>query len=77
MGVLPLRTLRHGEFLRDKVHGISIPGEVISRMKSGEDPLAEGNRQAREMITLARELFAGVCIMPPFDHYEVLSEILG
>ena len=77
MGVLPLRTIRHGEFLRDKVHGIAVPGEVISRMENAEDPLTEGNRQAREMIILARELFAGVCIMPPFDHYEVLSEILG
>jgi len=28
------------------------------------------------MLSVARENFTGVCIMPPFDHYEVLTDIL-
>ena len=32
--------------------------------------------KASEMLAVARENFAGACLMPPFDHYEVLFEIL-
>jgi homocysteine S-methyltransferase len=38
--------------------------------------VAEGAANARDMLALAREGFAGACIMPPFDHYEVLTDIL-
>jgi hypothetical protein len=29
------------------------------------------------MLDIARQWFAGACIMPPFDHYGVLFDILG
>ncbi|MCP4630791.1 MAG: hypothetical protein GY850_45865 [bacterium] len=31
---------------------------------------------ALEMLAVARSRFAGACLMPPFDHYDVLFEIL-
>jgi homocysteine S-methyltransferase len=45
-------------------------------MHQAADPIAEGILNARETLTLARERFAGACIMPPFDHYEILPAIL-
>ena len=76
MGILPLRTARHARFLHRKVAGISLPEEVRKRMDRADDPLGEGAANARRMLALARECFAGVCIMPPFDHYEILFDIL-
>lgn len=76
MGVLPLRTSRHAEFLHTRVAGITIPEILRQRMRAAVDPSAEGAANAREMVAAARQRFAGVCIMPPFDHYEVLSDIL-
>lgn len=76
MGILPLRTPRHAEFLHQKVAGIAVPEPVRRRMHQAEDPVAEGAANARDMLALAREGFAGACIMPPFDHYEVLTDIL-
>jgi homocysteine S-methyltransferase len=76
MGILPLRTPRHAEFLHTKVAGIAVPEALRKRMRETADPLAEGLANAREMVALARSRFAGVCIMPPFDHYEVMPEIL-
>jgi len=29
------------------------------------------------VLSLTRERFAGACLMPPFDHYEMLGDILG
>lgn len=76
MGILPLRTSRHAEFLHHKVAGIAVPESVRNRMHEAEDAVAEGAANAREMLTLARERFAGACVMPPFDHYEVLADVL-
>jgi methylenetetrahydrofolate reductase (NADPH) len=76
LGILPLRTARHARFLHDKVAGIAVPEPVWERMRLAGDPIAEGAALARDMVQVARHLFAGVCIMPPFDHYDVLFDIL-
>jgi methylenetetrahydrofolate reductase (NADPH) len=76
MGLLPLRTARHAEFLNAKVAGIDVPAPLRRRMRDAVDPLAVGIDNARDMIAAARERFGGVCIMPPFGHYEVLLDIL-
>jgi methylenetetrahydrofolate reductase (NADH) len=76
MGVLPLRTSRHAQFLHDRVSGIAVPEPVRERMEEAKDPAAEGAANAREMIDLARTHFRGVCVMPPFEHYEMLADIL-
>ena len=77
LGILPLRTARHGRFLDEKVAGIDVPEAVLRRMEEAGDPVAEGTAGARENLALAREWFAGACIMPPFDHYEMMADILG
>ena len=77
MGILPLRTPRHAVFLHERVAGIAVPEELRNRMHHAEDPVSQGAANARQMVALARDRFSGVCIMPPFDHYEVLSAILS
>ena len=76
MGILPLRTPKHAEFLHHKVAGIAVPERIRRQMHQSADPAAEGAANAREMLTVARQRFAGACIMPPFDHYEMLFDIL-
>jgi len=76
LGILPLRTPRHAAFLHEKVAGIAVPRHVRKQMNSAADPVSEGARNARDMLVIAREHFAGACLMPPFDHYEILPGIL-
>jgi methylenetetrahydrofolate reductase (NADPH) len=76
LGILPLRTHRHAEFLHFKVSGINVPGEVRNRMRRAENPVTEGVANAREVLGLARQRFAGACLMPPFDRFEMLKDIL-
>jgi homocysteine S-methyltransferase len=76
LGILPLRTVRHAQFLHHKVAGIAVPEHVRERMSHASDSVAEGVANACEMLAVARQYFAGACLMPPFDHYEVLFEIL-
>jgi len=77
LGILPLRSARHASFLHQKVAGLAVPQRVQERMALAADPVAEGVAGAREMLDIARQRFAGACIMPPFDHYDVLFDILG
>ena len=76
MGILPLRTASHAEFLHHKVAGIAVPRQLREQMHQTQDTVRTGNRNARKMLKTARERFAGACVMPPFDHYEVLEDIL-
>lgn len=77
LGILPLRTHRHAEFLHNKVSGIAVPDHVRNRMEKADDSIAEGVANACEMLSIAKEKFSGACIMPPFDHYEVMFDILS
>jgi len=77
LGILPLRTPRHAEFLHQKVSGINVPAGVRRRMSRAEDPVADGIANAREVLALARDRFAGACLMPPFDRFEMLTGILA
>lgn len=76
LGILPLRTARHAQFLHHRVAGIAVPEHVRQRISRASDSVAEGAANAREMLAVARQYFAGACIMPPFDHYQVLFDIL-
>ena len=76
MGILPLRTPRHADFLHDRVAGIAVPESLRKQMHSASDSVAQGVLNAREMVAVAREYFQGACVMPPFDHYEILPDVL-
>jgi homocysteine S-methyltransferase len=76
LGILPLRSARHAEFLHCKVAGIVVPRQVQRLMLEARDPVQAGVRNAATTVRLARQRFAGVCIMPPFDHYEMVVMIL-
>jgi homocysteine S-methyltransferase len=76
MGILPLLSWKHASFLHNKVAGIAVPEALQREMAATRDPVATGIQQSRQMLTLAKELFAGACIMPPFDRFDILSQIL-
>jgi len=76
MGILPLLSYKHALFLHDKVAGIAVPEILRQQMKNAEDPLKEGVVQARQMLELARKMYSGACIMPPFDRFDILADIL-
>ncbi len=77
MGILPLLSYKHAIFLHDKVAGIVVPEPLRQQMEKANDPVNEGVFQARQMLELAKEMFSGVCIMPPFDRFDILPDILA
>lgn len=80
VGILPLRSYKHAEFLHNEVPGMSIPEKIRERIrKAGTNAAVEGILIAREAFQYCRknkDKIAGVYIMPPFNKYEVVLEIL-
>jgi len=64
-GVMPVKSFRVLQYMKKNVAGMSIPDELIDRMKEAEDPKAEGVKICIELIQQVREIegISGVHIM--------------
>ena len=81
-GIWPLVSLRNAEFLANEVPGVSVPDDVIGRMrraseKSKEHGTAEGIAIAREMLERVRPLVQGVQVSAPFGKVELALEVFA
>lgn len=77
LGVLPLQSHRHAEFLHNEVPGIAIPEATRERMlQAGKDGRKEGVRIAYEMMEALIDRVDGVYLMPSFGRYEVCGELV-
>ncbi|MEX0786344.1 MAG: bifunctional homocysteine S-methyltransferase/methylenetetrahydrofolate reductase, partial [Dehalococcoidia bacterium] len=77
MGVLPLHSERHAEFIHNELPGVVVPEAVRERMReAGENGLAEGQAIARETIAAARGGVQGVYLIPAFNRYDVAAELV-
>ncbi|MCE5323632.1 bifunctional homocysteine S-methyltransferase/methylenetetrahydrofolate reductase [bacterium] len=79
VGVLPLRSSRHAEFLHNEVPGMNIPEDIRKTLASAEPEAAkaEGVRIARQIYLAAKQEFGGVYFMPPFDNFEVVRQVIS
>jgi homocysteine S-methyltransferase len=75
-GILPLRSSSHAVFLNEKVSGIVIPDSILNRMFTTSDPIQEGMTISRDLLTPIKDIFQGVCLMPPFEDFSILEDIL-
>jgi methylenetetrahydrofolate reductase (NADPH) len=76
MGILPLLSFKHACFLHDRVDGIAVPEPLRREMETSADPVRTGTVQAKTMLEIAKKYFSGACIMPPFERFEILADIL-
>ena len=77
VGILPLFNARHAHFLHHEVPGISIPETMHQRMeKAGEDGVKEGIRITVELAEQIKSWGQGIYLMPQFNRYDVVAEIV-
>jgi methylenetetrahydrofolate reductase (NADPH) len=55
-GVVPLRSANAARFMKTKVSGMSVPDEVVERMKAAPDPKREGIKICLETIERFRSI---------------------
>jgi methionine synthase I (cobalamin-dependent)/5,10-methylenetetrahydrofolate reductase len=81
-GIWPLVSARNAEFLANEVPGVSVPPEILDRMrrasdKSKEHAVAEGIAIAREMLERVRGAVQGVQVSAPFGKWEYATAVLS
>lgn len=77
LGILPLQSHRHTEFLYNEVPGIRPTDAIRERMRrAGSQGRAEGIRISQELLLEARDEVHGVYIMPSFQRYESAAEVM-
>ncbi len=81
-GIWPLVSLRNAEFLANEVPGVSVPDEILQRMRRAselgrEEALAEGVTIAREMLRAVRDRLSGAQVSAPLGRVPVALEVLS
>jgi methionine synthase / methylenetetrahydrofolate reductase(NADPH) len=77
LGVLPLHTGRHAEFLHNEVPGITIPPEVRAAMNAAGERGAEvGLEMAAALLEVLAPHVQGTYIMPSFGRYELAANLV-
>jgi homocysteine S-methyltransferase len=81
-GIWPLVSVRNAEFLANEVPGVTVPAEIISRMRranalSKEHAVREGIAIAREMLERVRPMVAGVQVSAPFGKAALALEVFA
>ena len=77
LGVLPLQSSRHAEFLHNEVPGITIPDAVRGALRDAGDRGAEvGLDMTMNLLDEVGGRVAGTYIMPSFGRYEQAAELV-
>jgi homocysteine S-methyltransferase len=77
LGVLPLQSSRHAEFLHHEVPGITIPDATRSALREAGDGGAEvGLRITEELLAVVGDRVSGTYIMPSFGRYEQAAQLV-
>ncbi|MCS6949650.1 MAG: bifunctional homocysteine S-methyltransferase/methylenetetrahydrofolate reductase [bacterium] len=78
VGVLPLRSSRHAEFMHHEVPGVLIPDSIRKRLAELEEADARkyGLDVAREFALRARTVTQGIYLMPPFGNHKVAEAVI-
>jgi homocysteine S-methyltransferase len=77
LGVLPLQSARHAEFLHNEVPGITIPDATRAALHAAGEQAAEiGLTQALDLLEAVGSRVAGTYVMPSFGRYEQAAELV-
>ncbi|HJW93971.1 MAG TPA: bifunctional homocysteine S-methyltransferase/methylenetetrahydrofolate reductase [Thermoanaerobaculia bacterium] len=79
-GIWPLLSYRNAQFMNNEVPGVSVPDEVMERMriaseKSKEHALHEGVTIARETLSRVRGRVAGVQVSAPLGRVDLALQV--
>jgi len=55
-GIIPTRAVGMARYMRDKVPGVSVPNEVVTRMENAKDAKEEGLKICLEIIEQVKEI---------------------
>lgn len=77
VGIMPLHSFKHAEYLHNEVPGITIPADVRKRMeKAGDEGSAVGLELAEKLLDEVRPLCQGTYLVPSFGRYDDMADLV-
>lgn len=77
VGIMPLHSFKHAEYLHNEVPGITIPDRVRKAMeKAGDQGAAVGLELAEELLEQLRPLCQGTYVVPSFGRYDDMCQFV-
>ncbi len=80
VGVLPLKSQKHCEFMHNEVPGVEIPDWLRQRMSDTADDasaLAVGVEEAQRLAATIKTIAQGLYLMPPFGSPSIAQEVMA
>jgi homocysteine S-methyltransferase len=79
VGVLPLRSTRHAEFMHNEVPGIVIPERLrhlMANAENEEQALELGIAEAQSLSEKIKTVAQGLYLMPPFGNHGIAIRVM-
>lgn len=79
VGVLPLRSSRHAEFMHNEVPGIEVPDWLRAKMAEADDDdlaLSIGIDEAQKLSGRLKGVAQGLYLMPPFGNHHIAERVM-
>lgn len=80
VGILPLKSSRHAEFMHNEVPGMNIPDDLRNRVMSAasdSDALEIGIEEAQKLSQYIHAKAQGLYLMPPFGNAEMAARVIS
>lgn len=77
VGIMPLHSSKHAEYLHNEVPGINIPDEIRQSMaKAGDQGARVGLELAEKLLEEVRPICEGTYLVPSFGRYEDMCTLV-
>ncbi len=77
VGILPLRSAKHAEFIHNEIPDMFVPDAIREAMRnSGADGPRIGVELAQKLLLATKPMVQGTYLMPPFNKFEMAIEVL-
>jgi homocysteine S-methyltransferase len=78
VGLLPLVSTRHADYLDNEVPGIAVPAWAKERLDRAGDAAAEaGLEMATSFLDRVRGWVSGAYVIPSFSRYDIAARLVG
>lgn len=77
VGIMPLHSSKHAEYLHNEVPGITIPDEIREKMADAGDKGAElGLELAEQLLEKVKDVCQGTYLVPSFGRYDDMCTLV-
>jgi len=77
VGIMPLRSAKHAEFIHNEIPDMFVPEDIRERMRnSGTEGAKVGVEIAQKFLLDVKPIVQGAYLMPPFNKFEMAVEVI-